>query len=237
MLDLETGLAEVDVSQISSGVLNTTVSAKDAFDFTGTYKATSAGIDMPKGYRALCPENGDNCKGPSEGMTFWMQRISGKDLSGADAFAASLWASKSFYETCGSKLGFTYSDGIDKAGIDFSSSGIAEGDYSWASGFTDGWKATNATAPFSINEEKRIDNLLGYKGTATTITHYTPNGSTRQAVEAFHFEAETNDTGCKLDGNPYKMQDGDWIYLRIPSLARTMDYVPTLIAGQKGVKI
>ena len=210
VLDLETGLAEVDVAQISSGVVDTTVSVTDAFDFTGTYKATSAGLEMPKGYKALCPENGDDCSGPSEGMTFWMQRVAGKDTAGNDAFAASLWASKSHYETCGSKLGFSYADGIKKAGIDFSSSGIAEGDYSWAAGFTDGWKSNTATAPFSIREEKRIDNLLGYKGMAQTITHYTPNGDSRQAVEAFHFDAVSAETGCKLNGVPYKMQDGDW---------------------------
>ena len=211
VLDLETGLAEVEVSQISSGVVDTEVSVKDAFDFTGTYKATSVGLDMPTGYKALCPENQDDCKGPSEGMTFWMQRVAGKDTSGKDAFAASLWASKSYYETCGSKLGFSYADGIKKAGIDFSASGIAEGDYSWATGFVDGWKSNTATAPFAIREEKRIDNLLGYKGTAKTITHYTPNTTgSRQVVEAFHFDAITPETGCKLAGAPYKMQDGDW---------------------------
>ena len=53
--------------QISSGVVDTTVSVTDAFDFTGTYKATSAGFEMPKvGYKALCPENGDDCSGPSK---------------------------------------------------------------------------------------------------------------------------------------------------------------------------
>ena len=31
---------------------------------------------------------------------FWMQRVAGKDTAGNDAFAASLWASKSHYETC-----------------------------------------------------------------------------------------------------------------------------------------
>ena len=45
---------------------------------------------------------------------------------------------------------------------------------------------------------------------AQTITHYTPNGDSRQAVEAFHFDAVSAETGCKLNGVPYKMQDGDW---------------------------
>ena len=81
VLDLETGLAEVDVAQISSGVVDTTVSVTDAFDFTGTYKATSAGLECLKvGYVLKMEMIVLDLL-----VDILMQRVAGKDTAGNDA--------------------------------------------------------------------------------------------------------------------------------------------------------
>ncbi|WP_141732366.1 hypothetical protein [Oligoflexus tunisiensis] len=230
VLNLDTGKAEVDISKI---VLKTksaaTVAAEgEAFDFTGSYKFAASGLDAPVGYENLCTQaeaeaaeaaqDWDACSGPVIDMPIYLKRLAGKSTAdGSDMFALSIWASKATDDLCGNKLGFTYAEGKEH-GIDFSASGIAEGDFTWKTGLVDGWKDPAARARNGMMKMENVDDFNGYAGMKQYFKQYrtwTCNPgepcveSAPTVAEGFTFNANTKESGCR-DGAGKPVQLSDW---------------------------
>jgi hypothetical protein len=232
-LDLDTGKAEVDISKI---VLKTKSAATvaeegETFDFTGSYKFAASGLTPPVGYENLCTmaeeeaerSKGDGdrkCNGPVIDMPIYFKRIAGKSTAdGSDAYAMSIWAAKSVDDLCGNKLGFTYEMG-KQHGIDFSASGVAEGEFNWKAGLVDGWKdTTNARAQHSLMKMEMVEDFNGYPGMKQYFKQYrtwtcNPNEpcteSSAIAASGFTFNANTKESGCRdADGKPYQLENWD----------------------------
>ena len=151
-LDADLALAQVsvDTSSISEQLGTATVTTPFLFDGAWVInKATS----LPSGYTDPCTtaeqaaareSNGNSCNGPGAGEKIWIKTLTGKDTTTGDPkYGIMVWTNESAFTSCGSKLGFTYDDAKANAGIDLTGSGIAEGSFSWATGWTDGWKNTS----------------------------------------------------------------------------------------------
>jgi hypothetical protein len=224
-LDVATGKAVVDVSQIAvESVKDTSAANATAFDFSGSYVITSAGVTLPDGYSAVCPprvegqEGGDNdCNGPSDGEPIWVKRINGTSVAdGSPVFGIMVWESEERFEACGSKLGMTYADARANAGVELNASGIAEGAFDWAADYDDGWKSVAARAKWDMMKMENVQDFYGYRGMKQYFWRYSlsscgQNGCTNGDLEVgngFMFNADTNQTGCRLaDNTPYQMND------------------------------
>jgi len=174
---------------------------------------------LPKGYVTACAAGTprEQCKGPMAGEGIWMKRVDGKFVdNGKPAYGVTIWESESKFQACGSKLGFTYDDAKNHAGIDLSGSGINEGEYNWASGWADGWKSPTATLMWS---QTRMENgsIGGYAGQKQYFKQYqscTWDSGTQKEnctlvpnVSGYMFNAQSDDTGCRVDGIPYQLND------------------------------
>lgn len=213
-LDLTTGQAVVDVQSIvSNSVVDTDTAASGALDMTGTYQITSSGLDLPTGYAGVCTDPNDkDCRGPMEGESIFVKLISGvKAGTETPAHAMAIWESETLFQTCGSTLGFDYADGIEK-GFDFSGSGVDEGEFTWKTGLTDGWKdVDNARARYGQMKMEKVNDFNGYSGMKQYFTQYTSNsdGSTKVQTAGYQFNANTDDSGCK-DSNGEPTRVNDW---------------------------
>jgi hypothetical protein len=171
-LDTDGGEAVVDKSTLGSAAVSASVSAANAFDFTGAWTIgevptaeMSAADKAAKFSNTLCAdhENSD-CSGPPKGQEIYLKRIVGKDTSGNDAYGMMVWQSAGSFEACGSKLGNSYESLKTETGVDFSSSGVAEGNYGYASSvnvtladgtsstatLSEGWKLSTAKAMWTM---------------------------------------------------------------------------------------
>ncbi|MCB0391604.1 MAG: hypothetical protein KDD58_09940 [Bdellovibrionales bacterium] len=166
------GEVEVPVTQISSNIANKEVDSSSGFNFTGNWIFKEFDKTLPSGYSQVCAANDNNCNGPAVDMPIHLVRIDGKkynadstcqaaannetfdadsDTCGGttgseDKYMIQVWQSETARTTCGGLLGFKNEAAKAYANIDFSSSGVTEGEFTWSAGFTDGWKATNATS-------------------------------------------------------------------------------------------
>jgi hypothetical protein len=218
-LDLTTGRAEVDISKIAVTLKNTAAVAESGYDFTGSYKAASPGIDLPKGYSGICTDGDDkDCRGPRDGELLWLKRVNGTSTAdGSPVYGAMIWSSEEKFKTCGSKLGMSYDD-AKTIGVDLSGSGIAEGAFTWTAGFTDGWKyEEGARARHSLMNMENVDNFNGYAGTKQYFKQYRScpsnepcdwNNIEPTVATGFSFYANTNETGCRdAAGKPTQLND------------------------------
>jgi hypothetical protein len=210
--NLETGKAIVDLSKV---VVSKKVeaSAGAAFDFTGTYKISASGVAQPTGYAALCPprvegqDGGGDCRGPSEGESIYFRRIAGKSTANQqDVYGVMAWASKAAHQACGEKLGMTYEEFKSKAQVDLSGSGVAEGAFTWSSGYVDGWKKPGAVSRYSRPVNRPIT-VNGIAGLAEGL--YTNDGAT---YVGFEFRPSSDKGGgCKdAAGKPVQLGPTEW---------------------------
>ena len=153
-IDLDTGIATVDVENIKTVKDNSAIA--EFWDFSGSW-IMSAADTKPEGYDTFTAcvdtnndgkiDNGDDNQGPCDGMTIWMKRVKAyKWISGAadtsqPVFGIMVWPYKEAFEACGSKLGFDISDAREHAGIDFETAmsentGITAGTYDWSTDAT-----------------------------------------------------------------------------------------------------
>ena len=155
------------------------VDNSSAFDFSGNWVFKAYDGTLPSGYEQLCAAGSSNCEGPEADMPIHLARIVGKKYSAdstcssaaeADTFdpdsdtcggttgtenqyMIQVWQSETAKNTCGDRLGFKNEAAKAYARIDFSSSGVTEGDFTWTSGFADGWKDTsNARAVWDMHD-------------------------------------------------------------------------------------
>jgi hypothetical protein len=227
-LNLDTGLAEVDVSAITTKKTTTTAAAY-ALDFTGTYAFSSSGLTLPTGYNSICTEaeaqaerekpssGARKCDGPTEGMKIWLKQIKGKStVDGSDVYGAMFWASEAAFQACGSKLGVTYDEAKSFGQIDLSGSGVAEGAFTWSAGYVDGWKNPAARVRYSMSKMENVADFNGYPGNKQYFKQYRkcepnqpcgPGQGTITVAEGFSFNANTAETGCRKAGKPYQMRD------------------------------
>jgi hypothetical protein len=234
VLNLDTGTAEVDISQIvlKTKSVETVAAEGELYDFTGSYKFAQADLEtLPAGYSKLCTmseqdgkdgEGGKDCKGPADGMPLYFKLISGVSTTNASekVHAASLWASKTVDDLCGNKLGLTYAQAKEK-GVDFTSSGVTEGTFNWAANLTDGWKdETNARAQHSLMKMENVDNFKGYPGTKQYFKQYrtwtcepgSPCSESQTPIVAagFSFFANSKESGCRdAAGKPIQLNNWD----------------------------
>lgn len=155
-LDTTTGKATADIANFKSKIAK----SNNDFDFTGTWKASKVD-NLPAGIVSVCPprtdgegDDGDECRGPEDGMLVYFKRIVGKKADGSKGYATQLWDSEAAFNSCGKKLGISIATAKAQTGIDFTGS-IEDGVPTWATSatingsavtLTDGWKASNATA-------------------------------------------------------------------------------------------
>ena len=220
-LDLATGEAVVDVSQITTTKDTATANAADqAYDFSGSYIAKAVDFELPKGYGTVCPprvegqDGGDDCRGPTDGEPLWFKRVAGTFVDGgAPAYGIMIWQSEAAFNQCGGVLGTTYEDIKTNAGVDLSDSGIAEGAFTFVQGWEDGWKSPDATLRWQQVKMERTA-IGGYPGNKQYFNQYQVctwgSGSqscTTQEAEGYTFWAQTDETGCKVDGVPYKLEN------------------------------
>jgi hypothetical protein len=197
-VDTATGKAKADVANFKSAVK---AFSGSGFDFTGTWKLKAAD-NLPEGYQTAidCAPGGRDCEGPAKGMDIYLKRISGKKTSdNSDAYAMGIWKSKIAFENCGQKLGFKNDDAKAKVGIDFSSSGLGDGPFTWSSGWEEGWKSSSAKTTYPIPNcaPDRINDVevMKCKGTANGALAYSVNVNSR-------------DSGCRYeDGSPVEIKN------------------------------
>ena len=217
-LNLTTGKAEVDVSTITSS-LKDTKSANEssvAYNFTGKYKIEPVTFNLPKGYATSCAQGDSDCQGPESGMPIWIKRVDGKyTADNSSAFGIMVWESEEAFNACGATLGFNYQDVINEIGIDLSGSGITQGPFTFEQGWGDGWKSPAATLMHSYPVMEKA-NIGGYDGMKQKFSKYntwncSPNGGACSQVEVnqagYVFFAQNNETGCKVDGKPYELNN------------------------------
>ena len=155
-LNLETGEAVVPVANITTK--DTTTGASAVTDITGTWVFSNY-ADRPASYEGVCAQNDQDCDGPPEGWTAYLRMVTGVEPgTSRPAYGLMMWESLAAFQACGSNLGTTYAE-LAANGVDFTNSGTAEGDHTWATTVTidnssqtvtDGWKLSGATAQWTI---------------------------------------------------------------------------------------
>ncbi len=232
-LDLATGEAVVDVSQITTTKDTATANAADqAYDFTGTYAIRAADFAMPTGYTTACPAgsrdnrdpNAERCEGPEDGENIWIKRLAGTFTDGgAPAYGIMIWQSENAFNQCGSVLGTTYDDLRTTAGVDLSGSGVNEGQFTFIQGWEDGWKSPDARLKWSQTKMERGE-IGGYKGNKQYFSKYrtcTWNNELNRPdcpetpANGYSFWVQSDETGCKVDGKPFQLND--WRDMRCES--------------------
>lgn len=219
--NLATGEAVVDVTQITTKADTSAANSTDvAYDFTGSYKISGAGFDLPTGYVGTCPEgshesNDSDCRGPEEGEPLWIKRLNGSFVSdGSPAYGIMIWRSEDSFEQCGSTLGISYDDLKENAGVDLSGSGVNEGPFTYTAGWVDGWKIPTATLDYPQMKMERAE-IGGVKGNKQYFKSYqectwSQSGPSCDTVTAagYSFWGQSDVTGCRTaDGEPYQMND------------------------------
>lgn len=197
-VDTATGKAKANVANFKSAVK---AFSGSGFDFTGTWKL-KATDNLPEGYQTAidCSAGSDDCKGPAKGMDIYLKRIAGKKTTdNSDAYAMAIWKSKTAFENCGQKLGFKNEDAKAKVGIDFSSSGLGDGAFTWTAGWVEGWKNSSASTTYPIPNctPDRINDVevMKCKGTVNGALAYSVNVNSR-------------DSGCRYeDGSPVEIKN------------------------------
>ncbi|MCB9027029.1 MAG: hypothetical protein H6625_11965 [Bdellovibrionaceae bacterium] len=194
----EDGNVEVPVAQISTNIANKEVTSSTAFNFSGDWTFKKYDGKLPSGYSHLCASGASDCHGPEANMPIHLARIVGKKFTpnsacssaaSNDTFNASsdtcsgttgsdnrymiqVWQSETAKNSCGNRLGFPNEAAKAYARIDFSSSGVTEGNFTWSSGFTDGWKdQVNARAmwdirncgPIEVSSDDNSKKIQGWK--------------------------------------------------------------------------
>ncbi|MBF0205334.1 MAG: hypothetical protein HQK53_00450 [Oligoflexia bacterium] len=153
--------AKLTMSDTTLGTAINTTAPSAPWDFTGTYVASTYTGTAPSGYSALCTVNesqNGQCDGPYEGMNLYIKRLSGYEVDSSGTttttpkYAIMVWQSRTAFESCGSKLGFTYADAKTNAKIDLTNSGVSEGDFTWTSSISPSssikdWSNVNTIIP------------------------------------------------------------------------------------------
>lgn len=197
-LDTATGKAKADVNNFKAKIRTFSGAG---FDFTGTWTLSKLDV-IPEGYVSVCAPAQENCEGPQDGEKIFFKQFAGKK-DGNDVYAAQLWASEEKFNVCGKKLGIKFSDAVAKVGIDFSASGVSDGPFEWASGWSEGWKYSSATAQREIRPciPSSINGIPVMKCSAEASV----NG---QSQTVYEVNVNTNASGCKnSDGTPADVRD------------------------------
>lgn len=173
----ENGDVSVPVTQISSNIAKEEVESSEAFDFSGNWIFKKFDKALPEGYSHVCAASDNDCDGPAANMPIHLKRIVGKkfaantscrnaaddesfdadsDTCGGstqseDKYMIQVWKSADAAATCGNRLGFKNEAAKAYARIDFSDSGVTEGEFTWTAGYADGWKDTTARAIHDLN--------------------------------------------------------------------------------------
>jgi len=125
----------------------------------------------------------------STGLQFSPTGGSCGGTAGTDnVYGVAVWRNEASFNACGPKLGFTYDEGKARAQADLSASGIGSGAPTWDStapiqgggtaNLTEGWKATQATASWPLNNCVPVTAPNGdaaYKCTEVSGTDYSVN--------------------------------------------------------------
>lgn len=212
--DADAGTAKATLSTaLKSSVGSATVS--NPYDFTGSYVMQKFDGTLPTGYVSACPAGTENCTGPSEGEKVYIKMLTGKSFTPDSTCSAAVtagtldstgtcggttgtdskygilaWSSQTQFETCGSKLGFSYAEAKGYAGIDLTSSGVNEGAHSWSTSdgsgntITEGWKFSSAKSTWGMQncEETTVGSYGGYKCHDTVNNTYQVNLNTGGCV-------------------------------------------------------
>lgn len=218
-LNLTTGQAEVDVTQIQTKLKDTTSAnaAEVAHDFSGSYTLQPVPFTLPKGYMTTCSQGTQDCKGPQAGQGIWLKRVNGKYVAdGKPAYGIMIWQSEAAFKACGSRLGISFDEARTKGGVDLSGSGLTEGPFQWASDWgAEGWGDPTATLswPQMKMEKATVGGYIGQKQWFKQARLRTCSGSTcttgtaDTSITGFSFNAQSDETGCKKDGQPYQLND------------------------------
>ncbi len=223
----EDGDITVPIARVTANVANDDVDTGEVFDFSGNWEFASYDDTLPTGYSDLCAAGSNNCDGPEVGMPIILKRIDGKkyipdtacaaaadndtfdpdtgtcagSVTTEDRFMIQVWKSQTAANSCSNRLGFTYEAGKAYARVDFSSSGVTEGEFDWSNGYVDGWKdVANARSKWHIDncgptEVMADDNVTKHQGWKCTDT----SGNYEVGLEG----------GCR-DGNQNPVHVTDW---------------------------
>jgi hypothetical protein len=156
-----TGKAVADISNL------TTISSPSTtldWDLSGTWKFEDLTSNLPTTFSGLC-EAGESqytlgsaatCWGPEVDQTFFFKQIDGVVEGTTSAQALMIWKNEDAFDACGSTLGNTYTNIETSSEIDFSDSGVDEGNFTFENTLTgtdtltDFWKSSEATAASAL---------------------------------------------------------------------------------------
>lgn len=145
-LDPATGKAVANITAIKNQLKR--FEGSDGFNPDGTWKLRATD-NVPVGYKTI---DGNDERGPQEGMEVFMKRIDGKTVAdGAPAYAIGIWKSEEAYDNCGKTLGFNNAEAKEAVEIDFSESGLKDGPFTWKTDWVDGWKYSDAAPNETVN--------------------------------------------------------------------------------------
>ncbi|NBX17975.1 MAG: hypothetical protein EBR09_11475 [Proteobacteria bacterium] len=232
-VDTATGKAKADVSAFKS---KTKTFAGNGFDFTGTWKI-KASDNLPTGYKTAqaassCPNMNQGggggsgggsgsgpmtpeqialkeaCNGPKIDEKIYFQRIAGKKTTdNSDAFALAVWKSKASFEACESKIGFDIALAKTKIGVDFTSSGIADGAFVWSQGWEYGWKYTQAASQYD-RPKCKPEKITLPDGKLVEFMKCKGKFANNPSVPVYRIDLNTRDSGCRdSSNNPVQIRD------------------------------
>ncbi|NBX17973.1 MAG: hypothetical protein EBR09_11465 [Proteobacteria bacterium] len=209
-----TGTWKIKASDnIPTGYVTAQTESACAFMNQGGGGSGGAGAQLnPQSGTPPTPEQIEACQGPRVDEKIYFKRIAGKKMAdNSDAFAMAVWKSKAAFEACGSKIGFDINLAKTKTGVDFTSSGLENGPFSWTPGWEKGWKFSGATTqerpkckPAKINVSGTEVEFMKCSGNfvdSSTKTVVTPNIA--------RIDLNTRDSGCR-DGSGKPAQIQDW---------------------------
>jgi hypothetical protein len=188
-MDFGSGKGVADISTITT--LETLEPV--AWDLTGTWKWSSLGITLPPKLSDLC-EAGQSqytlgsaatCWGPEVDQTFYFKQFSGLDSSSATVDAVMGWKDSASNSACGSRIGSTYADLETASQVDFSTSGVTEGAFTFVTtlngtdSLTDFWKSNAAQSAYPIL------NCAPYKISGVTYWRCSDGSSGNHRIEQF----------------------------------------------------
>jgi hypothetical protein len=162
-----TGEVIVQSTTIASAI--TTDVTGSVFDPTGSWTISSVDFSLPNGVRSPCTtaeQNAHTCDGPPEGQVIYLKMWNGTKVSdGGAVHGLQVWQGQSGFTSCGSRIGLSAAQKTT-IGVDFSSNGASDQEFSFPNSvtftdqilnatsnptLTDNWKMSTAKAQYDFN--------------------------------------------------------------------------------------
>lgn len=233
--DVATGEVIVPGTALAGQI--TTAVTGTVFDPTGAWAISAVDFTLPNGVLSPCTaaeQAAHTCNGPPEGQSIYLKLWNGTNSSDSTAmYGLQVWNSQSGYTSCGSKIGLSSAQKT-LIGVDFSSNGSADAEFSYPTSvtftdnvlsasssptLTDNWKMSTAKTMYSFNPNCGPVNITIGSSTYSNAWRCGPDSGSLYQVGL--------SGGCTVDSTGKAAEITDWSGMTCPATTTNADGIQT----------